>query len=117
MASLPDPGSLDLYVTIQQATSSVGASGVPQTTWSTLATVPMMRGSVTGFERFASQLQMAAAQSVVWTMFYRDDMDPDLVNVPAVRRLRWQSTTYDITAARLVASRGAIELTAIAKSL
>jgi len=109
-----DTGQRDKLVTIQQLTESRGASGFPVESWSTLATVYMARedfgGNVAGRrERFMADQQMALAETR-WTLLFREDMDPELVDVPKQRRLRYRNRTYNIAAATPVGRNDSIEL-------
>lgn len=107
-------GDLDREVTIEQLTSSVGATKFPVETWSTLhAGVWMSKEQASGSERFGFG-QLQASLVTVWTMRYIADMDPDLLDVPKARRLVYGGRTYDITAAVHIGRKDRIELTTLA---
>lgn len=107
-------GQRDKLVTIQQLTSSVGATRFPVETWTTLGTAYMSRTESSAMERFVSG-QQSASQETVWEMDYQADMDPDLLNVPKSRRLIYQGRTYDITAATTIEPKRGIELLTLAR--
>jgi SPP1 family predicted phage head-tail adaptor len=114
-AAIPmEPGERDRPVTIQQRTSSTGDSGFPIEPWTTLATPIWMRKlDLRATERFTAD-QLAVKGDTQWEMGYREDMDPELVDVPAERRLLYQGRTYDITQASQIGRREGIELITIA---
>lgn len=103
-------GALDKAVTIQQLTESVGASGLPVETWTTLYPQAWMsRKSISGRERFAAN-QLSSPAAMQWEMPYAEDMDPDLLNVPKTRRLLYLGTVYDIVSADHKGRKDSIEL-------
>jgi head-tail adaptor len=110
-----DTGQRDKLVTIQQLTEGRGTSGFPTDTWTTLAAgVFMAREDVGGDvasrrERFVANQEMAVSDTR-WTMLFRADMDPELLDIPKVRRLLYRGRTYNITAARPIGQRDSIEL-------
>jgi len=108
-------GSLNLEVTIQQLTESVGASRTPVSSWTFLLTAWMCRETQTGMERFQAA-QVSAAATTTWEMPYVASMDPDLVDVPKKRRLSYMGRSYDIVQAEHVARKQRIVLTTLAKS-
>lgn len=105
-----DTGQRDKLVTIQQLVEGRGTSGFPTNTWTTLAAgVFMAREDADGSERFdADQLQAVA--DARWTLLFRDDMDPEAVDVPKQRRLLYRGRTYNIISARALGRRDSIEL-------
>lgn len=108
-----DPGERDRLVTIQQATDSTASSGEPIVTWSTLTTAFMKRIDASGRERFQA-FQISAPYDTRWEMPYRADMDPDLVNVPKLRRLLYKGRCYDIVHAAVINRQDGIELSTLA---
>ncbi|HEX8030276.1 MAG TPA: phage head closure protein [Vicinamibacterales bacterium] len=96
MAGL-NAGALDREVTIQQKTTA--ASGYPVETWTPLeAGVWMSKQDMRGKERFAAA-QVSASYDTRWELQWRDDMDPDAIDVPNLRRLVYRGRVHDITAA------------------
>lgn len=110
-----EPGERDRRVTIQQRTAAKAGSGYPKETWTTLTTAYMRILDLSAMERFKAS-QNAAAAETQWEMGYRDDMDPEQVDVPTTRRLVYQGRTYDITSASMIGRREGIELLTIAKT-
>lgn len=102
-------GQRDKLVTIQQLTESRGASGFPVESWSTLASVFMAREDRDGRERFTAD-QRAADADTRWSMLFREDMDPEFLDVTKTRRLLYRGRTYNITSARPVGWRESIDL-------
>jgi len=108
-------GSLNLEVTIEQLTESVGPSRVPVNAWTFLLTAWMCRETQTGAERFAAA-QVSAHATTTWEMPYVAVMDPDLVDVPKKRRLSYMGRSFDIMHAEHVARKARIVLTTVAAS-
>lgn len=114
-----EPGLLDKAVTIEQrpADDTVDASGVPiDGPWTTLQSpVWMNRQDVKMSERFTAQ-QESAAVDTRWEMHYRGDMDPELVDVPKLRRLVYQGRVYNIRGASVIGARQGVELETLARA-
>lgn len=104
-------------VTIEQrpAADAVDASYTPvDGPWTTLAKEWMAQETVGGEEQFRAR-QMSASYDTRWHMTYRKDMDPNLVNVPKLRRLVYSGRVYDVLVATMNGRRDGIELTTLAK--
>lgn len=109
-------GQRDKHVTIEYlAGSAPGATRFPVETWDTLANEWMRREDQTANERGAANQEVASIQTL-WEMAYRADMDPDLLNVPASRRLHYQGRIFDIIAASTIGSNRGIELLTLART-
>lgn len=106
-------GQRDKQVTIQQVTETRGASKAPVESWSDLVTVPMSKDDRSGRERYIAAQTSAALESV-FTLYYRADMDPELVDVAKRRRLVYQGRVYGITFARVLGIRRDVELVTLA---
>ena len=108
-------GARDHLVTVQQRTT-VAAPGYPVETWTRLGSYYMHRvdSSFNAGERFTGA-QTIGTQMTTWDMPYVATMDPELVDVPATRRLVYQGRTYDIQSAARV-ERHAIELVTLVGS-
>jgi head-tail adaptor len=104
-------GERNRIVTIQQLTETVGVSEFPVEDWTTLvAAMPVSRQELSAREAMA-QGQVAAGQQVRWEMNYRLDMDPELIDVPAKRRLLVQDRVHDILSASVIGpGRAGIEV-------
>lgn len=105
-------GSLDREVTLQQLTESKGTSGFPVESWTTLEVEQASRRDLSGEERFRSG-QLSAKTHTIWNIHYREDMDPEVVDVPKKRRLSYGGRSYDIIAARQIGRNEQIELTTL----
>ncbi len=113
-----EPGERDKAVLIQQrsATDAAGSSGFPVETWTTLhARVFMRKEDLKGNERFQAS-QLSAPFTTRWEMGYREDMDPELLDVPKLRRLVYQGRIYDIVEASQIGRREGVELMTVAKA-
>lgn len=108
-------GEMDREVTLQQLTEAVGSSGFPQSTWAEMSESPVWasRRDVMAGERFKAN-QLSASQAVAWKIYYREDMDPESVDVPKRRRLVYQGRIYDIVAGALLGFNEGIELMTLA---
>jgi hypothetical protein len=113
-------GKLIHEVTVQRKPdpTEVDASGAPiDGTWVDLITAKMARESErsgTG-EQFKAG-QESAAFVTLWTMRYHPQMDRDLVDVPALRRLVYQGRAYDILDAETIDRKNGIRLRTLAAS-
>lgn len=108
-------GVRDHYVLIEQKTATASDSGYPVETWTALGYVWMNRRDVNADERYAAS-QEGAYLVTDWQMPYQSDMDPELVDVPATRRLHFQGRLYNIRAAVLLDRFRGIELKTLAAS-
>jgi SPP1 family predicted phage head-tail adaptor len=110
-----DPGERDRAVLVQQrGEDAADSAGEPVETWTTLASnVFMRRIDTDGRERFQAS-QVSAPYDTRWEMPYRADMDPDLVDVPKLRRLSYKGRYYDIVHAALINRQDGIELSTLA---
>lgn len=112
-------GQRDKAVTIQQrpSTDTAETSGYPnEDNWTTLvATAWMSRTDLQADERFGTN-QLSAALDTQWHMAYRADMDPELIDVPKLRRLLFRGRAFDILSATLLGSSMGIELITLAST-
>lgn len=106
-------GQRDKPVQIQSKTDSSASSGFPVEGWPTLATVYMSREDVRADERAAAGMDTAFVETQ-WQMPYMAAMDPELVDVPATKRLVYRNRVYNIRAAALMDRRQGIELLTLA---
>lgn len=107
-------GQRDHSVAIEQRPATIAGGGYPVETWTALETVWMSRKDVTADERFAAG-QSSAYAGTIWVMAYRADMDPELVDVPKVRRLSYGGRMYDIVAASILGRKNGVELLTLVK--
>lgn len=106
-------GALDREVTIQELAES--ASGYPVETWTELDVEWMSKKDLRGSERFMAS-QAAASYDTRWELHWREDMDPDLINVPKTRRLLYRGRAYDIVQAVELGRQEGIALFTIAST-
>ncbi len=103
-------------VTVEQLTAEPSppgtSSGFPGETWTALATVWMSKKDVRADERFAAG-QESAYFETTWFSEYRSDIDPELVDVMATRRLNFRDRIFDIRAATQVGRQQGIEFTTL----
>lgn len=93
-------GQRDKKVMIQVGTPRAGASKLPITDWVDSLEVWMRRRDASGTERLASA-QTQASVDTEWEMPYLSSMDPEQIDVPKLRRLKYAGRTYDIKRAVL----------------
>lgn len=90
-------GERDRLVTIEFGVLGVGTSKQPTVDWTDTRPVQvyMRRLDVSGQERLESA-QLQAEVDTEWEMPYKANMDPELVDVPKLRRLKYAGRRYDI---------------------
>jgi len=112
-----EPGSLDRHITIEAraATDEVDGAGGPVEPWTTLATVWASKVDTEGRERYQAQ-QMASAVDTEWVIHYRADMDPELLDIPTLRRVMYAGRTHDIVHALHLGRREGIALLTLAST-
>jgi len=96
-------GTRDHWVTIQQRPEeSTGDSGFPvDAPWTDLAVVAMAREDLETDETERSAQQLATT-TTRWEMPYLPEMDPELVDVQKLRRLRYAGRSFDVLGAVLI---------------
>lgn len=96
-------GARDRWVTIQTRPSdSVSDSGFPiDAPWADLATVAMAREDVEATERERGAEEQASSYTQ-WAMPYMVEMDPELIDVPKLRRLVYAGRQFDIIGAAAI---------------
>lgn len=83
--------------------------------WSTLVSVEYMnRETLGGMERI-SAMQTSAPVDTVWTMGYREDMDPDKLDVAKLRRLVYENRKYDIVSGSVIGRNDGIQLVTLSR--
>ncbi len=111
-------GVRDRLVTIQTLTESKGASNYPVESWDDLADVWMHKEDLSARERFSFTANQASAPyDTRWTMPWMDAMDPELVNVPKLRRLVVKGRVHDIVGAMEIGRKVGIQLQTLAGGL
>lgn len=110
-------GQRDRYVTVQQTPAETPGGGFPVEAWTTLGKIWLQRVeqiTIRSDESFKAD-QLSASSYEKWECDYRADMDPDLLDVPKRRRILYLGRIYDITSARQIGRKEAIELVTLAK--
>lgn len=113
MSSNPlEVGERNRLVTVQYRSEATSDSEFPVDDWDVTRSkqIWMSCGAVRGHERLLA-MQVQATYDTRWVMGYRDDMDPELVDVTANRRIVWRNRVHDIVAATVLGSYEGIELT------
>lgn len=106
-------GERDRLVTIQALTESSGTSGFPVEAFADAEEVWMLKADMSGSERFRAD-QLSARYDTRWEMPYLESMDPEIVDVTKVRRLKYQGRFFDIVTALTIGRFEGIELHTIA---
>jgi SPP1 family predicted phage head-tail adaptor len=110
-----EAGERDRRITIQKYTEvTVGDSGFPAEPWTTLATVFARKEDISGRERYIEG-QLSAPAMTRWEVHYRADIDPDLVDVPKVRRVLYHGRIHDIVSASTIDRKEGIEFITLVK--
>jgi SPP1 family predicted phage head-tail adaptor len=107
-------GQRDRTLTIEQLTETVGPTQFPLETWAPLVTVQGAYDDESGTESFVAN-QISSAAFVRWTIPYRADCDPELLDVVKIRRVVANGRIYDIVAATQIGRRSGLELRTRAK--
>lgn len=98
-------GSRQCVVRLEQrpSTDAVDPSGAPTDgPWTTLADEEWVeKVDQRGSERFQAA-QTSAAFDTAWRMGYREDMDPDVIDIAKLRRFVYQGRVHDITYGKVV---------------
>ena len=110
---MADAGARDRLVTIQQVADSSGESGFPVETWTTLATMYASRKELrtaVANEDMRPAGMLSARFETEWDLPYRADIDPEIVNVPKVRRLVYEGRVHDILHAQVIGRRRGVKV-------
>jgi len=111
----PPAGTRHYWLAIQKLTQKRGPSGFPVENWTDLDPLHVLarKDDMGGRERFVAN-QLSSPFDTVWQIPYLADMDPDLVNVPKMRRVVHQNRVYDIVSAQTIGYHRAIQLETLA---
>ncbi len=110
-----DAGEKNRQIVIQRRTTAAGTSRYPVESWTTLATVWAAKYDIGGREQtLGGGGTLSARADARFEITYRADMDPDVIAVPADRRIVLNGRAWDITAANLIGQRDGIELLVVA---
>lgn len=106
-------GQRSCWVEIYEMPVAPEGGDFPVEEWTALEGAWMNRLDRRADERFAANQDTAYVETQ-WQMPYRANMDPEIVDVPARRRLRYRGRIYNIQAALLMERRKGIELITVA---
>jgi SPP1 family predicted phage head-tail adaptor len=95
-------GSLDRVITIERATTTIGADGTPATTWATVAT---MRAELV--RKIADEASRDFGAETTTTTTFRTRW---LDGVTPADRVLYQGTAYDIAEATEIGRREGLDL-------
>lgn len=102
---LSSAGRRDRSITLQKRpaeNTNDASSGEPiDGPWTTLCCAMASRESLSGAERFQRD-QVVARMDDEWVINYRADMDPELVDVPKCRRIKYQGRLFEIVASNVI---------------
>ena len=107
-------GQRNRRITIEQCVDAIGPTRFPIEDWTPLVTLWAAHTDEAGVETFTAH-QTSGTSSDTWTIPYRGDCDPDLVDVVKVRRVRRHDRIHDIVSARALDMNQGIELHTRAK--
>lgn len=109
-------GQRDRLITIEQCVDTAGPTQFPLETWTTLiAGVHAAYDDESGSETLVSAHHVSATDQVRWTIPYRADCDPEVIDVAKRRRVVANGRVYDILAANPIGRRQGLELRTRAK--
>lgn len=104
------------YRDVEDAVDPSGYPSEEAQPWFTLQEVEWMnKRAVSGTER-ATTLGTSTPVDTRWTMNYRADMDPDLIDVAKLRRLVFENRRYDITFGETLEGKRGIVLDTVSPS-
>jgi hypothetical protein len=114
MADRNAAGLRDRLITIEACTDDLGTTRYPIEDWTPLVTLYANRTTGGGDESFGAH-QLSGRGDDTWTIPYRADCDPELLDVVKLRRLVAYGRVHDIVGAAVVGPRRALELSTRAK--
>jgi len=112
-----NPGELNRVITFQTQTSVTGSGGFPTDVWVDSFDVMARKVDLRGDERFSAG-QLSSPFDTMWQTWYREDLDPDLIDVQKEFRIVHRSRIYDIVRVAPIemwSMRHGIEIETIAK--
>jgi SPP1 family predicted phage head-tail adaptor len=107
-------GRRDRQIAIEACTDAIGTTRFPVEDWVPLVSLWAGESVTSGDEHFSAD-QLSGTADAIWTIGYRADCDPDLVDVVKLRRIRRNGRLYDIVGASLLDQRQGIALRTRAK--
>lgn len=114
MADRAAAGLRDRQITIEACADTLGSTRFPIEDWTPLVTLWASRANGGGDEGFAAH-QLSGRGDDTWTIPYRADCDPELLDVVKLRRVVAHGRIHDIVGANQIDARRALELHTRAK--
>lgn len=115
-----DAGQRDRKITIEQrpAADTLDTEGAPiDGPWTTLVDcMPAAKHDMHGEERMRGDDRIASKFDTRWVINYRLDMDPELLDVPKLRRVKVGDRYHQIVAAAEIGRRQGIEIMTVAST-
>lgn len=108
-------GERDRVVDIEQLVERKGSSGLPIEEWEPLAVGEWMSKVDTDAREDYKSAQLSGPLRTAFEGVYREDMDPELVDVVKRRRFIMDGRIYDITGATQIGRRAGIEYLTLAR--
>lgn len=102
-------GRRDKRVRLERGTKQTGRSTRPVVSWDLLREVWANKADAGGSERLRAE-SIDAVFDATFTIPYFPDMDPELVDVPAERRIVYAGRAFEVVSARQLGRRRGIEL-------
>jgi SPP1 family predicted phage head-tail adaptor len=96
-----NPGELNRAIVFQELTEGRGETSQPTEVWTDLVEVMARKVNQRGEERLEAG-QVAASFDTMWQTYYREDIDPDLIDVTKKRRITYLGRVHDITRADVI---------------
>jgi hypothetical protein len=109
-----ESGERDRLIALIPQVESAGASRYPVMTDGTPITLYASKSDIGGRERLAAD-QLSAPYTTRWEVNYREDIDPDLVNVPKLFKLVYQGRRFDIQSASMIGRKEGVEFLTLAR--
>jgi SPP1 family predicted phage head-tail adaptor len=101
-------------ITIEACVDAMGPTRFPIEDWTPLVTLWAAHTVEGGIEQSVAN-QETGTSSDTWTIPYRSDCDPDLVDVVKLRRVRRNDRVYDVVSARALDMNQGLEFQTRAK--
>lgn len=106
---LADAGRRDRVITIEQLIETPAPGSYPLEAWEPLIILPAAKLELSAAERY-QQGVTTGAYDTRWQINYREDCDPDLVDVTKRRRVVFGGRVLNIVGAEHLGRRAGIEL-------
>lgn len=115
MAARVSSGARDCLVTLQGIADVKAASGMPMKTLTgTSYPLKAAKRELSQGERFVGD-QVTARADYEWSLPYRREIDPDLVDVAKAFQLVYLGRVYDIVGAEMIGRRAGVAVKTLAR--